>query len=154
MVHKMSSTEEYLDQLLAAAIQKNMEMQGLVEKKAEVPSERKEDLAEREEELSDEELLEEELSDEELLEEELSDEEMFAEDRSADRSLVNQPWSDMEDMSVETLLSMTEGELEENEDPNHMMTPDEIAALLGAQEDGESAEAEETEPEVNEDPNH
>ena len=57
-------------------------------------------------------------------------------------------------IELETLLSMTEGELEENEDPNHMMTPDEIAALLGAQEDGESAEAAETEPEVNDDPNH
>ncbi|MDE6743774.1 MAG: hypothetical protein K2J95_07865, partial [Lachnospiraceae bacterium] len=120
MVNKMSSTEEYLDRLLAEAIQKNMELQEPADKKAEASLKKEEDLKKRAEEPP-------------------------VEDRPADKSLVNQPWSDMEDMSVETLLSMTEGaEPEVDEDPNHMMTPDEIAALLGAQEDGESAEAEET----------
>ncbi|MDE6529518.1 MAG: hypothetical protein K2K96_01950, partial [Lachnospiraceae bacterium] len=113
----MSSTEEYLDQLLAAAIQKNMELQESANKKAETSSKKEEDLKERAEEPPVE-----------------------------NKSLVNQPWSDMENMSVETLLSMAEEEPEVDEDPNYMMTPDEIAAVLGAQEDGESVEAEETEP--------
>lgn len=47
MVNNMSSTEEYLDQLLAAAIQANNELLGIANKKEEPSSEKEEALKER-----------------------------------------------------------------------------------------------------------
>ena len=178
----MRSGEEYLDQLLAAALQENMDVAETVNPTA--ASVKKEiTLDTQEKQATPEETMEktEQISDRipEALQETETD------DMQID--LDNLDWDKMQNVTLENLMDAAEAAQEEtvqeeavqeeavqeevtpelSDDPNHMMTPEEIAALLAAQE-GETEEEQpeetvqesemddivvpETEPE--DDPNH
>ncbi|MGN0326877.1 MAG: hypothetical protein ACI4DW_11230, partial [Lachnospiraceae bacterium] len=163
----MRSSEEYLDQLLAAALQENMDT---AENANPTPvSEKKETASDTQEKQS-------------------ASEEPETDDMQID--LDNLDWDKMQNVTLENLMDAAEAAQEEavqeeavreeavreeivreeaapelSDDPNHMMTPDEIAALLAAQEGGieeeQSEEAapeevvqEEVMPELSDDPNH
>ena len=186
----MRSGEEYLDQLLAAAVQENMGVAETVNPtaasvKKEITLDTQEKQAAPEESMEKTEQISDEIS--EALQETETD------DMQID--LDHLDWDKMQNVTLENLMDAAEaaqGEAiqeepvqeeavweetvqeevrpELSDDPNHMMTPDEIAALLAAQESkteeeqllGEQLEEpvrketvrEEAMPELSDDPNH
>ena len=176
----MRSGEEYLDQLLAAALQENMGVadtanQTAASVKKEITSDTQEKQAAPDETTEKMEQISDRLP-ENLQETETGDMQI---------DLDHLEWDKMQNVTLENLMDAAEAAQEEavqeeavreevtpelSDDPNHMMTPDEIAALLAAQESktedeqllGDQPEEparEETVqaevmPELSDDPNH
>ena len=156
----MRSGEEYLDQLLAAALQENMGVadtanQTAASVKKEITSDTQEKQAAPDETTEKTEQISDRLP-ENLQETETGDMQI---------DLDHLEWDKMQNVTLENLMDAAEAAQEEavqeeavreevtpelSDDPNHMMTPDEIAALLAAQE----SETEEEQRQLSDDPNH